>query len=158
MMRMLTENRKKDEMSLRTLIREMTTFPPLLLRHMKFPPIENGQMTMVQVTVILSMKEHKGAVRMNELADMMSSSMPTMTGIITRLVEKGIVERGDDPSDRRVVTVQLTKEGEKIAGSLFGMIESFWSSVILQLNKSEREDCVRIIRKIKAILSSEVKK
>src|SRR6185436_10466979 len=48
---------------------------------------------------------------MRTLADNMQVSMPTMTGIIDRLVNAGYVKRMDHPEDRRQVLVELTPQG-----------------------------------------------
>lgn len=39
---------------------------------------------------------------------------PTASGIVDRLVEKGVVERGDDPHDRRVRRLTLTEAGQRL--------------------------------------------
>lgn len=151
-----SKNKQNNDASLSILIREITTFPPFILRHLKFKSIENGQITMPQISVVLTLYEHNDGLCMSDLSRLMSSSMPVMTGIVSRLVEKGIVKRGNEPMDRRVVTVKLTKKGKKISREIQEMIESFWSSVIVKLDKNEQHDFIRIVQKIKRILQGEV--
>ena len=44
----------------------------------------------------------------------MFQSYPTMTGIVDRLKDAGLVARGDDPQDRRKVVVSLTRQGRAL--------------------------------------------
>ena len=55
----------------------------------------------------------QGPERMGNIAGLLSTSMPSATSMIDRLVDKGLVERVPDASDRRVVTCQLTERGRE---------------------------------------------
>jgi DNA-binding MarR family transcriptional regulator len=50
---------------------------------------------------------------MSELADALGLQPATVTGLVDGLVEEGLVERRDDPADRRIVRVALTEKGER---------------------------------------------
>ena len=52
-----------------------------------------------------------GQRRMSEIAGRLEVEMPSATTMIDRLVAKGLVERGQDPADRRAVVCSLTREG-----------------------------------------------
>lgn len=49
--------------------------------------------------------------RMSDLADVTQQSAGTLTGIVDRLIDDGLVERVRDVADRRVVHVALTSTG-----------------------------------------------
>ena len=53
-------------------------------------------------------------VTMGRLAQGMSVPVSTATGIVDRLVKKGLVERGGSEEDRRVVTVCVTDKGKDL--------------------------------------------
>ena len=55
-----------------------------------------------------------GPKRMTEISGYLGRGMPAATSMIDRLVKKGRVERTEDPSDRRVVTCQLTPIGREV--------------------------------------------
>lgn len=55
----------------------------------------------------------RGPERMGNIAGYLSTSMSSATTMIDRLVDKGLVERTPDASDRRVVTCQLTPKGRE---------------------------------------------
>jgi DNA-binding MarR family transcriptional regulator len=48
---------------------------------------------------------------MRELADGLHCDPSNITGIVDRLGDRGLVERGSAPGDRRVKTLMLTEEG-----------------------------------------------
>lgn len=71
--------------------------------------------TMPQLKVLLCLY-FDGPYRMKDLAATLSVSTPTATGIITRLVRRGLLVRNHDSEDRRVVTCRLSPKGvEQIA-------------------------------------------
>jgi len=69
------------------------------------------ELTMPQFRAICLLGQ--GPERMGNIAGHLSSSMSSATSMIDRLVDKGLVERAPDASDRRVVTCQLTDRGRE---------------------------------------------
>ncbi|WP_308286878.1 MarR family winged helix-turn-helix transcriptional regulator [Actinomadura parmotrematis] len=63
-----------------------------------------------QQASVLGSLEH-GPARMSDLAAEHGVRLPTMTAQINRLERDGLVERGRDGSDARVVTVEITPAG-----------------------------------------------
>jgi DNA-binding MarR family transcriptional regulator len=55
-----------------------------------------------------------GPKRMNELASHLGCGLSAGTSMIDRLVKKGLVQRVEDSSDRRVVACRLSEEGEQV--------------------------------------------
>ncbi len=53
----------------------------------------------------------RGSLSMSELAGARSVALNTATSLVDRLVLAGLVERGGDPADRRVVRVAVTARG-----------------------------------------------
>ena len=69
------------------------------------------ELTMPQFRAICLLGQ--GSERMGNIAGHLSTSMSSATSMIDRLVDKGLVERAPDASDRRVVTCQLTTKGRE---------------------------------------------
>ncbi|MHB1004742.1 MAG: MarR family winged helix-turn-helix transcriptional regulator [Chloroflexota bacterium] len=68
--------------------------------------------TMPQLkALILIYGSETGSVRMGQMAGALRVAMSTATGIVDRLVEQGLLERQEDPDDRRLVVVRLTDRG-----------------------------------------------
>ena len=60
---------------------------------------------------VLYVLEADGPIPMSRLAELLDVSLPNVTGIVDRMVERGLVERGRDDGDRRLVTVAVTESG-----------------------------------------------
>lgn len=67
-----------------------------------------------QILTLYALLE-KGTSTMSDLSRWLKISQGVATRTVDRLVEKGVVERGNDDRDRRVVLVSLTGEGEAYA-------------------------------------------
>ncbi len=61
----------------------------------------------------------QGPSRMSVIASALGVSLATGTGVVDRLVERGIVVRQGDPEDRRVVLCRLSPKGEKMLVGLW---------------------------------------
>ena len=67
-----------------------------------------------QVNCILTLNEY-GPLPPSQIAKYMMVNSSTVTGIIDRLEQKGFVERKRISQDRRIITIQLTQTGKKLA-------------------------------------------
>lgn len=67
-------------------------------------------LTMPQMVTLLAIYD-RGSCRMGALADATQQSGGTLTGIVDRLIDDGLVERVRSANDRRVIEVTLTTEG-----------------------------------------------
>ncbi len=56
---------------------------------------------------------HAGQLTMNDLANAMNVTPPTVTGIVKRMVAQGTVNRVPDPEDGRTFRVELTDAGRE---------------------------------------------
>lgn len=52
-----------------------------------------------------------GQLRMSALAARLGVALSTVSGLVDRLVEQGLLDRRDDPADRRQVVLSLTGAG-----------------------------------------------
>ena len=75
-------------------------------------------LTMPQLKVVLLLFVN-GPSRMGEIASALGVSLATATGVVDRLVERGILVREDDPDDRRVVLCHLSGKGKELIGGLW---------------------------------------
>jgi DNA-binding MarR family transcriptional regulator len=67
---------------------------------------------------VLALLEMHGGMPMTRLADELGVALPNATGIVGRLVERGIVARANDAHDRRRVLVSLTEAGHRLIGEM----------------------------------------
>jgi DNA-binding MarR family transcriptional regulator len=67
--------------------------------------------TSLTTDFVLAHLERVGPVRLTELARAAGVTQPSMTGLVARLCESGLVERGQHAGDGRVVLVAVTEAG-----------------------------------------------
>ncbi|MCM3662416.1 MarR family transcriptional regulator [Georgenia satyanarayanai] len=79
--------------------------------HEQLGPILGSTLTMQQLRLVALLASH-GPLGGHDLARHLDVSMPTVSGIVDRLVERGMVERREDPTDRRVRLTALSPAGQ----------------------------------------------
>jgi DNA-binding MarR family transcriptional regulator len=57
---------------------------------------------------------HHGPTRLGLVAERLRISPRSVTDVVDRLEERGLVTRAPDPADRRAMTVSLTSRGEAV--------------------------------------------
>jgi DNA-binding MarR family transcriptional regulator len=62
----------------------------------------------------LTTLRRSGACRLTDLAASEGVSQPSMTALVGRLADAGLVQRGTDPGDRRAVLIALTPAGAEL--------------------------------------------
>ncbi|MCC7537054.1 MAG: MarR family transcriptional regulator [Deltaproteobacteria bacterium] len=65
-----------------------------------------------------------GGISAGRLAEAMKIHPSTLTGILSRLVERAFVERHPDPEDARRAVLTLTESGRVIDGKRAGTVEA----------------------------------
>lgn len=93
-------------------------------------------LTPPQFMVLCALDRSAGySSRIGDLAAAAFQSAPAMTGIVDRLVERGLVQRTRDPQDRRSVMVALTEEGKQL---------------VHRIREERRQDIVRLLQQLSA--------
>jgi DNA-binding MarR family transcriptional regulator len=84
---------------------------------------------------------------MGALADALHCDASNITWLVDRLEERGYVERRADPADRRVRTVGLTREGERVRGRIEARLYEA-PQQFAALDPQEVDALLRILRKV----------
>lgn len=75
--------------------------------------LEHG-VTAAQSFVIFDVMDHPGT-SVKDIATRIQLDSPAITGLIDRLVKEDLVERKEDPEDRRSLKIYLTEKGQELA-------------------------------------------
>ena len=78
---------------------------------------EDRGLTLPQLRILFLLRAHPGATT-NALARRLHLTVPTVSGLVEKLAQGGLVERGPRGEDRRVIPLTLTAEGESTAGEI----------------------------------------
>ena len=120
---------------------------PNIIRGVQLDFFLRGGVTQTQLLVLLSVHAARQAT-MSELADGLHVTMPTVTGIVKRLVRDGHLQRVSSPSDRRQVVVRLTEKGQSFIRDFQAVIRRRWNDVLRSLSAEERGAFYRVVVKL----------
>ena len=95
-------------------------------------PLISTPITMQQLKVLTMIAIDPERATGHELAAQLNVSVATMSGLVDRLVEHGMVTRGD-PSDRRVRRLTVTAEGSATIRSLLSTAGTMPTPVLRRL-------------------------
>lgn len=75
-------------------------------------------LTMPQLKALMCVAHASGGATSGQIAHGLGVGLSTVTGIVDRLSEHGLVARGEDPEDRRVTRVVPTPRGRELVDRL----------------------------------------
>jgi DNA-binding MarR family transcriptional regulator len=109
-----------------------------------------GDLTATQLNALTSL-ELAGALTPRELADVERVQPPTMTKIIAKLEERGLVRRSPHPTDGRQVILAATEAGRAVLAQFERARDEWLASRLAELRPEERDTLRRaaeILRKL----------
>jgi DNA-binding MarR family transcriptional regulator len=92
---------------------------------------------------MLYMLVGRDGTTMSRLADQLDVSMPNVTGIVERMVERGLVERTRPEDDRRVVEVRITAAGRATLDEIDTIKRQEMANVIGRLTAEQQDRALR---------------
>jgi DNA-binding MarR family transcriptional regulator len=93
---------------------------------------------------VLFMLLSDGPTTMSRLAEALDVSLPNVTGLVDRMVEHGLVVRGRDSDDRRVVTVSPTEAGKAQADEIDLVRRRALAQLLNRLNPTQQAQALQI--------------
>jgi len=97
-----------------------------------------GDVTVAQISALQSL-ENAGALTPRELSDVERVRPPTMTRIVGRLEERGLVQRTPHPSDGRQVILAPSPAGRQLLEGYRRARDEWLSQRLAKLTAEERE-------------------
>jgi MarR family transcriptional regulator, 2-MHQ and catechol-resistance regulon repressor len=91
---------------------------------------------------------HKGPLPIKALGEKVLLTSGSITTAIDRLEERGWVERGNDPLDRRSRIVRLTGEGRKTIDALFANHQRDLENAVAILSPEDRLTLINLLRRL----------
>lgn len=87
------------------------------------------------------------AVDQATLAGLIAYDRTTITGVVDRLAQKGLLLRQANSRDRRVRELQITDEGRRVLGAIAPAVEAAQRAMLRGLSAEEQDDLLRLLRK-----------
>jgi len=92
---------------------------------------------------VLYMLGSLGSMPMSRLAEQLGVSLPNATGLVERMVERGVVERVRPEDDRRVVEVRITTAGREVLDEIDMVKRQQMATIIARLTPEQQERALR---------------
>ncbi|WP_433531063.1 MarR family winged helix-turn-helix transcriptional regulator [Micromonospora sp. CA-263727] len=97
-----------------------------------------GDLTVTQLSALTSIRLG-GALTPRELADVERVQPPTMTKIVAKLEERGLVQRSPHPTDGRQVILAVTEGGRTVLDQFERVRDEWLARRLAELNDADRE-------------------
>jgi len=139
---------------------EVASLIPTLVRGMykrQTDVLGKGKITIPQY-VCMDLIGTRGPVMMKEIAVALDISLPAATGLVERLYITGFVKRIFEPTDRRIIRIVLTDKGKKAVKEVKEKRKTIIKDVFSHLSENEREQYLKILRKVVNWLNKKTKK
>jgi DNA-binding MarR family transcriptional regulator len=103
-------------------------------------------LTPVQYAALATIKSNPGLDQVT-LAGLIAYDRTTITGVIDRLVQKGLAERRASRRDRRARELEITDAGRKTLRGIAPAVEAAQRLMLRGLTQKEAEELMRLLRK-----------
>jgi len=104
-------------------------------------------LTPVQYAALSTIKTRPGIDQVT-LAGLIAYDRTTITGVVDRLVQKGLLVRQANSRDRRARVLQITDQGRGILGEIEPAVEAAQRIMLRGLTEDEAEQFMRLLRKV----------
>src|SRR3954452_3734202 len=95
-------------------------------------------LTPVQYAALAAIRTNPGIDQVT-LAGLIPYDRTTITGVVDRLVQKGLLERHPSSRDRRARELQITEEGRRTLGGITPAVEAAQRIMLRGLSEAEAE-------------------
>jgi DNA-binding MarR family transcriptional regulator len=107
-------------------------------------------LTYAQSQVLFHVADNAGC-HMGDVAKAFGVTLPAITHIVDRLEEKQFLSRADDPADRRVYVLELTRAGRALVQELHGLQMRGVEAVLRRMAAEDRQ---RVIKGLEALVDA----
>ena len=108
---------------------------------------ESAHITAVQFEALFFIKKNK-EVAMNQISEHFSTTMPTATSLVDKLIAAKLAIRRNDSKDRRIVKISITKQGEKILSEAVKHRTYVMNKMLSYLSEEDKVQLLKIFQKI----------
>jgi MarR family transcriptional regulator, temperature-dependent positive regulator of motility len=103
-------------------------------------------LTPVQYAALAAISANPGIDQVT-LAGLIAYDRTTITGVVDRLVQKGLVERNESSRDRRARELKVTPAGRKTLSGITPAVEAAQRTMLRGLTQKEAKELMRLLQK-----------
>lgn len=122
----------------------MKQFPGPKLRQSSIDGLTRSEYELL-VMLVLNLDEHKKALSVTEISNLLQITPAGATHLINALEETGYIERLPAPNDRRIVLIGLTDKGTKVAQALISQVQEQLIGLVNYLGEEDSKTLIRLL-------------
>ena len=140
--------RSDDHRALRIWLR-LLTCTQMIERVVRSRLRERFGTTLPRFDLMAQLERHPEGLKMNELSRLLMVTGGNVTAIVDQLEKEDLVDRLDEPADRRAFRIHLTRTGEKTFAEMARAHEEWVVDMLSGLSRREQDDLLRLLAKAK---------
>jgi DNA-binding MarR family transcriptional regulator len=140
--------RSDDHRALRIWLR-LLTCTQMIERVVRSRLREQFATTLPRFDLMAQLERHAEGLKMNELSRLLMVTSGNVTAIVDQLEKEGLVERLDEPADRRAFRIRLTKAGERTFAEMARAHEEWVVGMLSGLSRRDQDELLRLLAKAK---------
>jgi DNA-binding MarR family transcriptional regulator len=140
--------RREDHSALRIWLR-LLTCTQLIERRVRSGLREEFGTTLPRFDLMAQLERRREGLKMNELSRLLMVTGGNVTAVVDQLEKEGLVERLDEPDDRRAFRIRLTPTGEKSFAEMARTHEQWIVELLGGLSRREQDELLRLLAKVK---------
>ena len=140
--------RRNDHSALRIWLR-LLTCTQLIERQVRSRLRSQFDTTLPRFDLMAQLERHREGLKMNELSRLLMVTGGNVTAIVDQLEKEGLVERLDEPDDRRAFRIRLTKSGERTFIDMARAHEEWVVDLLAGLSRRDQDELLRLLARVK---------
>lgn len=141
--------RRDDHSALRIWLR-LLTCTQLIEKRVRAGLREEFGTTLPRFDLMAQLERHPEGLKMNELSRLLMVTGGNVTAIVDQLEKEGLVERLDEPADRRAFCIRLTRAGDKSFAEMARAHEQWVVELLSGLSRREHDELLKLLAKLKS--------
>src|SRR5712692_7662237 len=106
--------------------------------------------TLPRFDLMAQLERFPEGLKMNALSRLLMVTGGNVTAIVDQLAKEGLLERLDEPADRRAFRIRLTRAGERSFAEMARAHEEWVVELLAGLSRREHEELLKLLAKVKS--------
>src|SRR3954470_7676967 len=140
--------RSDDHRALRIWLR-LLTCTQMIERIVRGRLRERFGTTLPRFDLLAQLERYPEGLKMNALSRLLMVTGGNVTAIVDQLEKEGLVERLDEPADRRAFRIRLTRAGDKSFAEMARAHETWVVELLAGMSRREQDELLKLLAKVK---------
>ena len=140
--------RRDDHSALRIWLR-LLTCTQLIERQVRSRLREEFGTTLPRFDLMAQLDRYPQGLKMSELSRLLMVTGGNVTAIVDQLEKEGLVERLDEPADRRAFRIRQTRSGARSFAEMARAHEQWVVELLAGLSRKDQDELLKLLAKLK---------